>query len=66
MAIEKITVVARVDVLEDNIINITEEQRFLEDGEIISSKKSTRQLQPNSDISGECDKVKAIAAVAWS
>jgi hypothetical protein len=62
MALEKVNVVDRIEVVENGSIQVRTKTAILEDGIEISSKFHRHVVVPGADVSGEDDKVKVIAA----
>jgi hypothetical protein len=62
MALEKQTVVDRIEVVEVGVVQVRTATRIVEDGNVISTSYHRHTIAPGQDYSGECDKVKAICA----
>jgi hypothetical protein len=62
MALEKIDVVDRIEVIENGSIQVRTKTAIKEDGVEISSKFHRHVVVPGADVSGEDAKVQAIAA----
>ena len=62
MALEKIEIVDRIEVLENGCIQVRTKTAIMEDGVEISSKFHRHVIVPGADVSGEDAKVQAIAA----
>jgi hypothetical protein len=62
MALEKIQVVDRIEVIENGVIQVRTCTRIKEDGVEISSKFHRHVVVPGADYSAEDAKVQAIAA----
>jgi hypothetical protein len=62
MALEKITVVDQVEVVENGSIQVRTKTAIKEDGAEISSKFHRHVVVPGADLSGEDAKVQAICA----
>jgi len=62
MALEKIEVVDRIEVLENGTLQVRTKTAIKEDGVEISSKFHRHVVAPGADVSGEDAKVQAIAA----
>ena len=62
MALEKVNVVDRIEVVENGSIQVRTKTAIKEDGVEISSKFHRHVVVPGADVSGEDDKVKVIAA----
>ena len=66
MALTKETIVDKIEVLENNAIQVRSAIRVLEDGEVLSSAYHRHVLQPGDDLSSEDPKVVAIANATWT
>ena len=66
MALSKETVVDKIEVLENGIIQVRSAMRVLEDGEIISQSYHRHTLAPGDDLTNEDPKVVAVANAAWA
>ncbi len=64
MALEKISVVDKVEVVENGTVQVRTATRIVEDGKVISQSYHRHTIPPGQDYSNECDKVKAICAAA--
>jgi archaellum component FlaF (FlaF/FlaG flagellin family) len=62
MALEKISVVDKVEVVENGTVQVRTATRIVEDGNVISTSYHRHTIAPGQDYSAECDKVKAICA----
>ncbi len=62
MALEKIQIVDRIEVVENGCIQVRTKTVIKEDGVEISSKFHRYVVAPGADVSGEDAKVQAIAA----
>jgi hypothetical protein len=60
MALEKISVVDKVEVVENGTVQVRTATRIVEDGNVISQSYHRHCISPGQDYSNECDKVKAI------
>ena len=60
MALEKISVVDKVEVVENGTVQVRTATRIVEDGNVISQAYHRHCISPGQDYSNECDKVKAI------
>jgi hypothetical protein len=60
MALEKILVVDKVEVVENGTVQVRTATRIVEDGNVISTSYHRHTIAPGEDYSNECDKVKAI------
>ena len=65
MALTKETVVDKIEVLENNAIQVRKVTRALEDGEMLSQSYHRHVLQFGDDLTNEDPKVVAIANAAW-
>jgi hypothetical protein len=66
MALTKETVVDKIEVLENNAIQVRVVTRILEDGNVLSRSYHRHVLQNGDDLTNEDPKVQAIATAAWS
>jgi hypothetical protein len=62
MALEKLKVVDRIEVLENGCVQVRTATRIMEDGKAISSTFHRHVVAPGDDYSGEDARVKAICA----
>ena len=62
MALEKLIVVDRIEVLENGVLQVRTKTAIKEDGVEISSKFHRHVVVPGADVSAEDAKVQAIAA----
>jgi hypothetical protein len=62
MALEKIEVVDRIEVLESGVVQVRTATKIMEDGKAISSTFHRHVVAPGDDYSTESDRVKAICA----
>ena len=60
--LEKISVVDKVEVVENGTVQVRTATRIVEDGNVISTSYHRHTIAPGQDYSAECDKVKAICA----
>jgi predicted thioesterase len=60
MALEKIEVVDRIEVLENGCVQVREKTAIMEDGKQISESFHRHVIVPGQDYSQEDDRVKAI------
>jgi len=66
MSLEKITVVDKVECVENGNVQVRTATRIVEDGNVISTSYHRHVLQKGDDISGEDPKVQAICNAVWS
>lgn len=66
MAITKETKVDQITVTENGIVLYREATRILEDGEELTKKYHRSSLTPGQDLTGQPEKVVAIAQAAWT
>ena len=66
MALEKQTVVDKIEVLENGTLQVRTATRVLEDGEVLSSSFHRHVLAPGADTTNEDAKVVAIANATWT
>jgi archaellum component FlaF (FlaF/FlaG flagellin family) len=62
MALEKVQIVDRIEILENGSVQVRTKTAIMEDGKQISGNFHRHVVAPGDDYSGECDKVKAICA----
>ena len=62
MALEKIEIVDRIEVVESGVVQVRTATRIMEDGKQISATFHRHVVVPGADVSGEDAKVQAIAA----
>ena len=62
MALEKVIIVDRIEVVENGCVQVRTKTAIKEDGVEISSKFHRHVVAPGADVSGEDAKVQAIAA----
>lgn len=60
MALEKVTAVDKIEVLESNIVQVRTATRIVEDGNVISTSYHRHVVAPGQDYSQEDSKVQAI------
>ena len=66
MALEKVTLVDKVEVLENGCVQVRTATRILEDGVVLSSSYHRHVIAQGDDISGEDAKVQAICNALWN
>ena len=66
MAITKETVVDQITVTENGIVLYREATRIMEDGQQLSQTYHRTSLTPGQDLTGQPEKVVAIAQAAWT
>ena len=66
MALSKETVVDKIEVLENNNIQVRTATRVLEDGEVLSQSYHRHVLEQGADLTDEDPKVVAVANAVWS
>jgi hypothetical protein len=66
MALEKVEVTDKIEVLENGTIQIRCATRVLEDGVVLSSSFHRHVLHPNQDLTDQDPKVVAIAQATWT
>lgn len=64
--LEKVTVVDKVEVLENGNIQVRTATKIVEDGEVISTQFHRHVLVLGADLSNEDPKVVAIANAVWN
>ena len=62
MALEKQTVVDKIEVIENGAVQVRTATRIVEDGNVISSSYHRHVVAPGDDYSGEDTRVQAICA----
>lgn len=62
MALEKIEVVDRIEVLESGVVQVRTATKIMEDGKQISGTFHRHVVAPGDDYSAESERVKAICA----
>jgi hypothetical protein len=62
MALEKVTIVDRIEVVENGSVQVRTKTAIMEDGVEISSKFHRHVVAPGDDYSAEDDRVQAICA----
>ena len=62
MALEKVIIVDRIEVVENGCIQVRTKTAIMEDGKQISGQFHRHVVAPGDDVSGEDAKVQAIAA----
>jgi hypothetical protein len=66
MALEKQTIVDKIEVIENGNVQVRTATRIVEDGNVISSSYHRHVLTQGDDISGEDLKVQAICNAIWA
>ena len=66
MALEKVTLVDKIEVLEMGQIQIRTATRIKEDGKVISQSFTRSIVVPGDDLSGQDARVTAIANATWT
>jgi len=62
MALEKVSVVDRIEVVENGCVQVRTKTAIMEDGKQISGNFHRHVVAPGDDYSGESDRVKAICS----
>lgn len=62
MALEKVEIVDRIEVVENGSVQVRTKTAIIEDGKQISSTFHRHTIAPGSDYSGEDERVQAICA----
>jgi hypothetical protein len=62
MALEKIEIVDRIEVVESGVVQVRTKTAIMEDGKQISGTFHRHVVAPSDDYSAEADRVKAICA----
>lgn len=63
MALEKVTVVDKIEALESGVVQVRTATRIVEDGVTISTNYHRHTVAPGQDYSGEDAKVRGICSV---
>lgn len=66
MPLEKQTVIDKIEVLENNSIQVRTATRILEDGSVLSESLHRHVVEQGGDLSGEDPRVVAIANAVWA
>lgn len=67
MALEKVVVIDKIEVLESGHVQVREATKIMENGKEISKTYTNRRsFAPGEDVSNQIDRVKAIANVVWT
>jgi hypothetical protein len=66
MPITKQTVIDQITVTENGIVLYREATRIMEDGQQLTQTYHRSSLQPGQDLTGQPEKVVAIAQAAWT
>jgi len=66
MALTKELVADKIEVIENNLIQVRTVTRVLEDGNEVSSSYHRVTLEPGQDLTGQDPKVIAIADIIWT
>jgi len=62
----ELTIVDKIECLANGVLQIRDRHQILKDGQEIAASFHRHVLAPTDDVSGECDRVKAIAAAVWT
>lgn len=67
MALEKQTVTDKIEVIgQFSALQIRQANQILEDGVVISQSYHRYVLQPDADLTGQDDKIVAVATAVWT
>ena len=66
MALEKVVVIDKIEVLESNHIQIRQATKIMEDGKEISKTYHRHILNPGDSLKDQDEKVIAIAKAVWT
>lgn len=66
MPLEKQTVIDKIEVLENNSIQVRTATRILEDGSVLSESLHRHVVEQGADLNGEDPRVVAIAKAVWA
>jgi len=64
--LEKVSVIDKIEVLESGHIQIRRVDKILEDGKEISKSYHRHVLSPDDDLTGQNERVIAIANIVWT
>ena len=66
MTIEKQTVIDKIEVIENGVIQIRQNARIVEDGKIIAESYARWTCAPGQDVSDQDIRIQDIAKVIWT
>jgi hypothetical protein len=66
MSLSKVSIIDKIEVLEDGVIQIRQRDDIQEDNAVISSGYVRWTLFPGQDIADQDPKVKAVASAVWT
>jgi hypothetical protein len=62
----ELTICDKIECLANGTLQIRDRHQILKDGEEIAASFHRHVANPGDDVSGECERVKAIAAAVWT
>ena len=62
----ELTIVDKIECLANGVLQIRDRHQILKDGEEIAASFHRHVLNPGDDLTGQADRVKAIAAAVWT
>ncbi len=66
MSLSKKTLIDKIEILENNYIQVRERTDIIENGAVLSSSFNRWVLNPGSDLSDQNPKIVAIANIIWA
>ena len=66
MSLEKKSVIDRIEILENGVIQVRRKDSIMEDGKEIGKSFHRHVLVPGVDVTGEDSRVKAVAKAVWT
>ncbi len=66
MALEKQTVTGSTEIAENGSINVRTDTVIVDDGKELSRSFHRRVVHPGDDVSGESERVQAVAGAVWT
>lgn len=66
MALTQQTVVDKIEVLEDGVIQVRRDRRVFDDAELIGHKYLRYTLEPGQDVTGQPPRVQVICNAVWT
>lgn len=66
MSLSKQTSVDRIEILEDNQVQVREVTRVMENGAVLATTYHRFVLQPGDDVSTQTARVQAVCAAIWN
>lgn len=62
----KVSAISKIEVTEDGVIQVRRSDRILEDGKKVSESYHRHCLEPGADLTGQDDRVIAVANAIWT